>query len=196
MRTRTGDKRRDILQAATKIFAKDGYERAKISTIATEASVATGSVYLYFKGKEDILDAIFSGFWENLLHGMETLPAQSPMERMESQLGLFFDRMAENLPMASIYLRDHHRFVSRKPEGFGHYQACLEMGKRAFRDATSLAMEDELLQLTHVQLFGGVRAALEVALYESPLDKTRIRAHMLSMAMGSIAVLIEENPCA
>jgi AcrR family transcriptional regulator len=195
MRTRQGDKRKDILTAATRIFALDGYERAKISTIASEAGVATGSVYLYFKGKEDILDAIFAAFWEHLLHGMETLATQAPMERMKSQLGLFFDRLAENLPLASIYLRDHHRFVARKPQGYEHFQACLEKGKRAFRDATAVAMEEQLLQLTHAQLFGGVRAALEVALYESSLDKTRIRSHMLSMAMGSIAVLIQENPC-
>ena len=49
-----------ILQAAIKIFARQGYYKSTISQIAREAGVADGTIYLYFKNKDDILDHFFS----------------------------------------------------------------------------------------------------------------------------------------
>lgn len=53
------DKRRRIVKAATKIFADYGFYNAKISQIAHMAEVADGTIYLYFKSKDDILICIF-----------------------------------------------------------------------------------------------------------------------------------------
>ncbi|MFW6180066.1 MAG: TetR/AcrR family transcriptional regulator, partial [Desulfohalobiaceae bacterium] len=49
-----------ILEAAIKIFARQGYFNSTISQIAREAGVADGTIYLYFKNKDDILDNFFS----------------------------------------------------------------------------------------------------------------------------------------
>ncbi len=56
---RTADKRERILEAATRIFADKGFFNAKISDIARAAEVADGTIYLYFKNKDDILIQIF-----------------------------------------------------------------------------------------------------------------------------------------
>lgn len=53
------DKRQQIIRAATKIFARDGYYNAKISDIANEAGIAHGTVYLYFDSKENLLLTVF-----------------------------------------------------------------------------------------------------------------------------------------
>ena len=53
------DKRRRILKAATTVFANYGFYNAKISQIARLADVADGTIYLYFKSKDDILISIF-----------------------------------------------------------------------------------------------------------------------------------------
>src|SRR4051812_41829076 len=58
-RRRTDDKRRRILQAAIKVFARKGYWAAKVSEIAKKAGVADGTIYLYFRNKEDILVSLF-----------------------------------------------------------------------------------------------------------------------------------------
>jgi TetR/AcrR family fatty acid metabolism transcriptional regulator len=58
-RKRTDDKRQRILQAAAKVFARKGYFAARVSEIAKRASVADGTIYLYFRGKEDILVSLF-----------------------------------------------------------------------------------------------------------------------------------------
>ena len=53
------DKREAILRAATQVFARNGYANAKVADIARHAGVADGTVYLYFKSKEEILHSIF-----------------------------------------------------------------------------------------------------------------------------------------
>ena len=54
-----GDKREAIMRAATKVFARSGYFNSKVADVAREAGVADGTVYLYFKSKEEILRSIF-----------------------------------------------------------------------------------------------------------------------------------------
>lgn len=53
------EKRKAILRAATKVFASQGYFNSKVSDIASEAGIADGTVYLYFKSKDEILHSIF-----------------------------------------------------------------------------------------------------------------------------------------
>src|SRR6266446_8060618 len=53
------DKREAILRAAIRVFAHDGYFSSKVADIAGEAGIADGTVYLYFKSKDEILHSIF-----------------------------------------------------------------------------------------------------------------------------------------
>lgn len=55
-----GDKRKQILDAAMGVFAQKGYFQARISDIARRAGVADGTIYLYFKNKEDIVVSLFA----------------------------------------------------------------------------------------------------------------------------------------
>jgi TetR/AcrR family transcriptional regulator, fatty acid metabolism regulator protein len=59
MRLKTPDKHQRILDAAVKVFADKGFFQSKVSEIAREAGVADGTVYLYFKSKDDLLISIF-----------------------------------------------------------------------------------------------------------------------------------------
>ena len=59
MAKRTGEKHQVILEAAVKTFARAGYHRTRVADIAREAGVADGTVYIYFKSKEDILVSLF-----------------------------------------------------------------------------------------------------------------------------------------
>jgi TetR/AcrR family fatty acid metabolism transcriptional regulator len=67
MPPRNKDKRKKILQAATKVFARNGFYHSKVSEIAREADVADGTIYLYFKNKEDILISIFEESMDQIL---------------------------------------------------------------------------------------------------------------------------------
>src|SRR5689334_1942397 len=53
------DKREAVLRAAVKVFARKGYFNSKVADVASEAGIADGTVYLYFKSKDEILHSIF-----------------------------------------------------------------------------------------------------------------------------------------
>ena len=58
--TKKNEKYEKILEAAIKVFSRHGYYKATISQIAREAGVADGTIYLYFKNKDDILKSFFT----------------------------------------------------------------------------------------------------------------------------------------
>jgi TetR/AcrR family fatty acid metabolism transcriptional regulator len=73
-RTRKDDKRQRILDAATKVFAKKGYFAARVSDVAKKAGIAGGTIYLYFRNKEDILVSLFDDVMkEHIERGREEL---------------------------------------------------------------------------------------------------------------------------
>jgi TetR/AcrR family transcriptional regulator, fatty acid metabolism regulator protein len=75
-RKRSDDKRQRILQAAAKVFARKGYHGARVSEIARRADVADGTIYLYFRNKEDILVSLFDEVMiEHLRQAREELGA-------------------------------------------------------------------------------------------------------------------------
>jgi TetR/AcrR family fatty acid metabolism transcriptional regulator len=75
-RRRTPDKRGRILEAAVKVFAGRGYFGARVSDIAKVAGVADGTIYLYFRNKEDILVSLFDEVMsEHIAKGREELRA-------------------------------------------------------------------------------------------------------------------------
>ena len=64
------DKRRLILDAAIRVFAREGFHRCRVSDIAREANVAYGLVYHYFRSKDEVLDTLFTERWTLLLEAI------------------------------------------------------------------------------------------------------------------------------
>jgi TetR/AcrR family fatty acid metabolism transcriptional regulator len=92
--TRGGDKRERILDAAVRVFAKKGFYATRVSEVAKAAGVADGTIYLYFKSKDELLVSLFEDRVERLLAFLQTeLPAtMGAAEKLrriiELQLGL------------------------------------------------------------------------------------------------------------
>jgi len=61
-----GDKRERILDSAERVFARHGFYTARVAEIAREAGVADGTIYLYFKSKDDLLISLFESRMERL----------------------------------------------------------------------------------------------------------------------------------
>ena len=60
------DKRRQLLDAAVRVFARKGYHASRVGDIAEEAGVAHGLLYHYFKSKDQVLEAVFHENWSVL----------------------------------------------------------------------------------------------------------------------------------
>lgn len=163
MRRKEGDKGKDILDAAIRVFARDGFDRAQITAIASEANIGTGSVYLYFRGKDEILDGIFERFWIRLLEDLDTLPPSSPFESLRAQLRLLFDHLVADTEFARVYLRESHRHLARPgAAGTTQRQECLDRGESSFHAGTQdgTFRADLPLGLARSYVFGGIRSAL------------------------------------
>jgi TetR/AcrR family transcriptional regulator, fatty acid metabolism regulator protein len=65
--TATEDKRRQILDAAVRVFARKGFHASRVGDIAQEAGVAHGLLYHYFDSKDEVLEAVFHENWSVLL---------------------------------------------------------------------------------------------------------------------------------
>ena len=91
------NKRELIIEAAIKVFARDGLEKGKIADIAKEAGIGKGTVYEYFSSKEDIFQAIeqyvFTDF--NLIFDQLSSSSLSPPQKltalMENALDMFME---------------------------------------------------------------------------------------------------------
>jgi TetR/AcrR family transcriptional regulator, fatty acid metabolism regulator protein len=70
------DKRRLILDAAVRVFARQGFHTCRVSDIADEAGVAYGLVYHYFQSKDEVLDTLFAERWELMLAAIDEIDAQ------------------------------------------------------------------------------------------------------------------------
>ncbi|HEY4245141.1 MAG TPA: helix-turn-helix domain-containing protein, partial [Kofleriaceae bacterium] len=75
---RGGDKRERILAAAERVFAKNGFFAARVSEIAKDAGVADGTIYLYFKSKDDLLISLFENRMKQVIAMLERVTAGKP----------------------------------------------------------------------------------------------------------------------
>src|ERR1700742_4936704 len=61
---RTTDRRRELLDAAVRVFARKGFHAARVGDVAEEAGVAHGLLYHYFRSKDEVLETIFRERWD------------------------------------------------------------------------------------------------------------------------------------
>ncbi|MBC7797452.1 MAG: TetR/AcrR family transcriptional regulator [Pyrinomonadaceae bacterium] len=92
-RSSATDKREIILRAAVKVFARKGYFNSKVSDIAKAANIADGTVYLYFKSKEEILHSVFD------------LTMSESNEETQRQLSTLTDAREKLRRLAQLHLK-------------------------------------------------------------------------------------------
>src|SRR5215210_7140765 len=87
------DKRRQILDAAVRVFARQGFHGCRVSDIADEAGVAYGLVYHYFRSKEEVLETLFIERWEILLAVVRDADAApvAPREKLRAIASFIVD---------------------------------------------------------------------------------------------------------
>jgi TetR/AcrR family transcriptional regulator, fatty acid metabolism regulator protein len=112
------DKRDAILRAATQVFARRGYFQSQVADIARAAGVAAGTVYLYFRSKDDLLVSIFERTMKDTLAEGEAVIAEAadPRERLRRIARLHLDRMGRDRDLAVVFqveLRQSTKFMER-----------------------------------------------------------------------------------
>lgn len=135
------DKRRRILDAAVQVFAARGFYNARVSDIAREAGVADGTIYLYFKNKDDLLINLFEDRMDLIIAAFqETLSAtESATAGLRRLVHLHLELVAQEPTLAEVLtveLRQSAKFMREyKAPKFADYLAIwtslIERGQRA-----------------------------------------------------------------
>src|SRR6476469_8141750 len=99
------DKRDAILRAAIETFAARGFFNAQVADVARGAGVAAGTVYLYFRGKDDLLISIFERTMkEAIAAGRDSLAARtSPLDRLREIAKLHLERLGRDRALAVVF---------------------------------------------------------------------------------------------
>ncbi len=125
------DKREAILRAAIKIFARKGYFNSKVADIASEAGIADGTVYLYFKSKDEILHSVFDRAMEEFITEgkREIAEIAEPDRRLRRIAELHLERLGADRDLAIVFqveLRGSTKFMEEfSAAGFAEYLSII-----------------------------------------------------------------------
>jgi TetR/AcrR family transcriptional regulator, fatty acid metabolism regulator protein len=111
------DKRRIILDAAVRVFARRGFHACRVSDIADEAGVAYGLVYHYFASKEEVLDTLFLERWDVMLEMIREVDSRTiPVrEKLEEIVSFIVDSYRHDPDMMKVIIVE----VTRAANSFG-----------------------------------------------------------------------------
>jgi AcrR family transcriptional regulator len=120
------DKRRVILDAAVRVFARDGYHTSRVGDIAEEAGIAHGLLYHYFPSKEEVLATVFRENWGELLGRFRRVEASDePADDKLRGIAKILLRTWRNDPaLVTVMVRE----VARSP----HLQGQVDEVREAF----------------------------------------------------------------
>lgn len=112
---RGGDKRERILLAAERIFARHGFFAARVSEIAREAGVADGTIYLYFKSKDDLLISLFENRMKQVNDELKrAIAARPPAAQLRAFIHTYLQLVSDEPTVAevlTIELRQSSKFM-------------------------------------------------------------------------------------
>jgi TetR/AcrR family fatty acid metabolism transcriptional regulator len=111
------DKRRMILDAAVRVFARQGFNQCRVSDIADEAGVAYGLVYHYFRSKDEVLDTLFLERWNVLLEAIRELDGRElePREKLHAIVSFIVDSYRHDPDLMKVIIVE----VTRAANSFG-----------------------------------------------------------------------------
>jgi AcrR family transcriptional regulator len=102
------DKRRLILDAAVRVFARKGYHTCRVGDIAEEAGVAHGLLYHYFRSKEELLETIFRETWRDVLDAVRSVEEtdESARDRLAGIAKILLRAWRRDPDLVSVLVRE------------------------------------------------------------------------------------------
>ncbi len=201
---KTAATRSSVLDAAEKIFVRDGYERAQVEAIAAQAGRTKGAVYAHFRSKEDIFFALIerraSSRREVYLRAMENDPQERHLEVVK---GLFLDAIEEE--SWPILLLEFKLFALRNKDSLHRIRDLYrllydDVSKNFFKNVSSEIDKDRL----HIALaiLRGVSNAIALEKQFTPVLNSRAMTRQVLgqvfdvlMARGGSKVQLQKGEC-
>jgi AcrR family transcriptional regulator len=133
------ERRRQILAAAVRVFARTGYHGSRVSDIAEEAGVAHGLLYHYFSSKEEVLQTVFRENWGELIERFRAVEAadEPAHEKLEGIAKILLRTWRNDPDLVTVMVREVARSqqlqgqVDEVREAFAIVQRVIEEGQAA-----------------------------------------------------------------
>ena len=125
------ERRRQILDAAVRAFAKKGYHASRVSDIAEEAGVAYGLVYHYFESKDAVLEAVFREMWGMMVAAINAIEEieESPREQLRKSCAIVLRTWRDYPDVVRVLVREVARSgeqLQREVEEIAHAFEALQ----------------------------------------------------------------------
>jgi AcrR family transcriptional regulator len=177
-------KRQGIIEAAFRVFGELGYGATTMKRIADEARIAAGSIYNYFRDKDDLFRSAVDEGWKDFLGAFnELVSSDLPVElRIERMVDVGFQKLREAVPLLRGML-----FEGSRMPAFGvninrfceHVAALLEEGRR--RGVLALDESGAWRKLVHVMVNGAMFSVAVAAPAETEREIAAVRAAVMGL---------------
>jgi TetR/AcrR family fatty acid metabolism transcriptional regulator len=133
------DKRRQILDAAIRVFARQGFHATRVSDIADEAGVAYGLVYHYFRSKDEVLNELFAERWALLLSAIDEADrtGEPPRAKLGAVAAFIVDSYRHDPELMKVIIVE----VTRAANSFG--RTHLPEIRRAYESIAKIVSEGQ-----------------------------------------------------
>jgi TetR/AcrR family transcriptional regulator, fatty acid metabolism regulator protein len=189
------EKRRLLLEAAVRVFARKGYHASRVGDIAEEAGVAHGLIYHYFESKEDVLRAVFRETWRELIATIRSVEqaGHAPPEQLRKVAEILLRSWRRDPDLVRVLVLE----VTRSPhvrgemdeiaESFAAIQEIIERGQ-----ADRSIRADLDARLSSYVFFGAVEELLTGwalgRLPDSDEDLARAERTLVEIVTGGLAL--------
>jgi AcrR family transcriptional regulator len=186
------DRRRALLDAAVRVFARKGYHTCRVGDIAEEAGVAHGLLYHYFRSKEEVLETIFRESWTALLDAIRVVEdsGDPPREQLRKTVAIVLRTWKNDPDLVRVLVREITRsaHLQRELDELGHAFEALERIVRRGQDAGDFATEIDPRLASYV-----VYGALEEILTGWVLGRLPDRDEDVARAERTVVQLVTDG---
>ena len=142
-------RRKEICEAAIKVFHRQGFATASLSAVASELGIDRASLYYYFSSKDELFDAITTSVLEEnaVLARRIAESTISPQRKLRELIGAMMISYGENYPLLYVYIREDLRQVTpERSEWSAHMRGLNRQIENAFIEIIEQGFEDRSLR--------------------------------------------------
>lgn len=187
-------KREKILRTALALFAKFGYKKTSVDDIANQSDVAKGTVYLYFKNKEDILINVFRGFGQSYFEMMnKKLPkAGDPVETIKTYLHTVVSFHTKNAQLVEMSYERHlemEKLTNERTEVGNVFRDIVNKDQLLLEELLQRGIDSGQLEIKDVHATANtIRKALESIIHPHFLDDHSIEKEHLTATLTDMII--------